>query len=77
MSTIRNLAAALVLLTGFNDVAFGCPACFGASSPGALRAYYISTILLSAMPFVLIACFVVILRRYRLGSGTSSRQQSE
>ena len=58
MATIRNFAAALVLLIGSNDAAFGCAACFGASSPGALRAYYISTILLSAMPFVLIAGFV-------------------
>ena len=77
MATIRNIAAALVLLIGFDDAALGCPACFGASSPGALRAYYISTILLSAMPFVLIAGFVVILRRYRFGGGTSSRKQSE
>lgn len=75
MGTIRNFAAALVLLMGSNDAAFGCAACFGASSPGALRAYYISTILLSAMPFVLIAGFVLILRRYRFGGGTYPRKQ--
>lgn len=75
MATIRNFAAALVLLIGFNDAAFGCAACFGASSPGALRAYYISTILLSAMPFAIIACFIFLLRRYRLGGDASSRKQ--
>lgn len=67
MATIRNLTAACVLLIAFNDTAFACAACFGASAPGTLRAYYISTILLSAMPFVLIAGFVILLRRYRLG----------
>jgi hypothetical protein len=77
MATIRNIAAALVLLIGFNEAAFACEACFGASPPGALRAYYISTILLSAMPFVLIAGFVVVLRRYRFGGGAPSRKQSE
>lgn len=67
MATIRNLTAACVLLIAFNAAAFACAACFGASAPGTLRAYYISTILLSAMPFVLIAGFVILLRRYRLG----------
>jgi len=74
MTTIRNLAAALVLLIAFNDAAFGCAACFGASTPGALRAYYISTVLLSTMPFALIAGFVIVVRRYRLGGGTSARK---
>jgi len=73
MTTIRNLAAALALLIAFNDRALACAACFGASTPGALRAYYISTILLSTMPFVLIAGFVILVRRYRLGGGASSR----
>lgn len=75
MATIRNIPAVLILLIGFNDAAFGCAACFGALSPGASRAYYISTILLSAMPFAIIAGFVVILRRYRFGGGTSPRKQ--
>jgi len=77
MTTIRNLAAALALLIAFNDRAFACAACFGASTPGALRAYYISTILLSTMPFVLIAGFVLLLWRYRLGGGASSRKRQE
>jgi hypothetical protein len=67
MVAIRNLAAAFVLLIAFNDTAFACAACFGASAPGTLRAYYISTVLLSTMPFVLVAGFVILLRRYRLG----------
>ncbi len=47
MTTIRNLVVALALLIAFREQAFACAACFGASTPGALRAYYISTILLS------------------------------
>jgi len=77
MATIRNLAAALVLLISFNDAAFGCAACFGASAPATLRAYYLSTILLSTMPFALIAGFVFLVRRYRLGGGASSGKQQE
>jgi hypothetical protein len=76
MATIRNIAAALAILIGFNDPAFGCAACFNASSPGALRGYYISTILLSAMPLLLIACFVVILRRYRLVGGSDTTAET-
>jgi len=75
MVTVRNFAATLLLLIWHNDAAFGCAACFGASAPATLRAYYISTILLSTMPFALIACFVFLLRRYRLGGGASSRKQ--
>jgi hypothetical protein len=75
MATIRNLAATVTLLLTFNDSAFACAACFGASTPAALRAFYISTILLSTMPFALIAAFVILLRRYRLGGGTSTREQ--
>jgi hypothetical protein len=77
MTTIRNLAVALALMIALNERAFACAACFGASTPGALRAYYISTILLSLMPFVLIAVFVFLVRRYRLGGGASSRRQQE
>ena len=77
MTTIRNLAVALALMIALNERAFACAACFGASTPGALRAYYISTILLSLMPFVLIAGFVLLVRRYRLGGGASSRRQQE
>ncbi len=73
MTSMRNLASALALLIALNDRAFACSACFGASTPGALRAYYISTILLSSMPFVLIAGFVLLVRRYRFGGSTSSR----
>ena len=77
MTIIRNVAAALTLLIALNDRAFACAACFGASTSGALRAYYISTILLSAMPFVLIAGFVLLVRRFRLGGSASSREQRE
>ena len=76
MAKILSLAIAPVTLIALNDAtAFGCAACFGASSSGALRAYYISTILLSTMPFVLIAGFVILLRRYRLGGGATSPKE--
>jgi hypothetical protein len=72
MALIRNAVAALVLSIGFNDSAFACAACFAASSPGTLRAFYISTVLLSTMPFVLIGGFVILLRRYRLGANRTA-----
>ena len=77
MTALRNMAAVLALLIASNDAAFGCAACFGGSAPATLRAYYISTILLSAMPFAIIACFIFLLRRYRLGGDASSRKQQE
>ena len=42
------------------NILSACPTCFAASGPTSLRAYYISTILLSAMPFVLIGLIAAI-----------------
>lgn len=63
----------MAFLAAMHGDAFACSACFGASTPLALRAFYVSTILLSAMPFAIIAGFVIYLRRHRLGTGVSSR----
>ncbi len=43
-----------------------CPNCYAASPPGVLSTYYLSTLLLSLLPFVIIAAVAVVgLRLYR------------
>ncbi len=39
-------------------IALACPLCFAAGGPRAYFAYYISTVLLSAMPFALIGAVI-------------------
>jgi hypothetical protein len=56
-------ATACTAALAYAAPALGCPACFAASSPGALRGFYLSTVLLSTMPFLIIAGFVIVLRR--------------
>jgi hypothetical protein len=56
-------ATACIAALAYAAPALGCPACFAASSPGALRGFYLSTVLLSTMPFLIIAGFVIMLRR--------------
>ncbi|MGO9450668.1 MAG: hypothetical protein ACLQDV_06415 [Candidatus Binataceae bacterium] len=41
-------------------IASACPACFAASGARGLHAYYLSTMLLSTMPFLLIGTIVTI-----------------
>jgi hypothetical protein len=53
---MRNLVAAMLglVLALMPSIVMACPACFAASSERTLRAYYLSTMLLTVMPFVLI-----------------------
>jgi len=53
------LIAALAILMS-PALASACPSCFAASSVHALRAYYLSTMLLTLMPFTLISLFVIL-----------------
>jgi len=41
-------------------IASACPACFAASGARGLHAYYLSTMLLSTMPFLLIGAIITI-----------------
>jgi hypothetical protein len=56
------LAALLAILFSASS-GYGCAACFAASDPRTLRAYYFSTVLLSLMPLVLVAVLALFLRR--------------
>ena len=53
-----GLALAMVVL--IPAIAHACPACFAASGRGTLRAYYLSTVILSTMPLVMIGTVVAI-----------------
>jgi hypothetical protein len=56
-------AAAVAILQG---IALACPVCFGTSQAGVLRAFYLSTGILTTLPFFVIggiAFFVTRLRR--------------
>ncbi len=49
--------------------AAACPTCFAASGEGALHGYYLSTALLSAMPFLLIGLIALIAYAAKRRSG--------
>jgi hypothetical protein len=67
MKAIGIISAAMGLLGLPAAPALACATCFAASSPRALYAYYLSTILLSTMPFLLAGAFLLYLRRHPLG----------
>lgn len=56
-------------------LAFACPACFAASNPGGLRAYYLSTVLLSTMPFVMIGAIAAVGYTVRRRASQASRMK--
>jgi uncharacterized membrane protein YdjX (TVP38/TMEM64 family) len=64
MATLTNRFGAfwiaLVSILLAPRFAFACANCFAASSRGALRAYYISTAILTLMPFILIAAIMFV-----------------
>ncbi|HVN64535.1 MAG TPA: hypothetical protein VMT58_07840 [Candidatus Binataceae bacterium] len=68
MKLLAAGATVLTVIIASAPSALACATCFAASSPRALLAYYLSTILLSAMPFALVVAFVLYLKRYRLGA---------
>jgi hypothetical protein len=56
-------------------LAFACANCFAASNPGTLRAYYLSTVILTLMPFILIAAIAFV--GYKSSRGHRSSQPEE
>jgi hypothetical protein len=67
------VAAALGLaLTLMPSIVMACPTCFAASSERTLRAYYLSTMLLTVMPFVLIGATIFAV--YLIGRRPDSRR---
>lgn len=57
---LKRIASALFTLAipFAPSLARACPVCFAASGARAYRAYYLSTMLLSVMPFVLIGLVI-------------------
>lgn len=68
MRVFSKMMAANGAMLAMKSSALACPACFAASSPPTLFAFYLSTILLSAMPFAIVAGFLIYLRRHQLGA---------
>jgi hypothetical protein len=64
MASLTNRLAvfSIAIVSSFliPDVASACANCFAASSRSGLKAYYISTAILTLMPFVLIAAIAFI-----------------
>ncbi len=59
----KRRASAIVLLVSATSallpsLALACPVCFAAAGSRAYLAYYVSTVLLSAMPFVLLGAVI-------------------
>ncbi len=52
---LMQIVALVALVLVFPGLAAACPVCFASSGSGTLYGFYLSTILLSAMPFVLVA----------------------
>ena len=77
MKPIRAIAMTAILLAISNGIADACASCFQASTPGTLRAYYISTAILSAMPLAIIVTFGVLLFRRQLGSYSDPRKAGD
>ena len=74
ISFISSITAAAIALSAAPAIA--CPACFAASSPGTLRAFYLSTVLLTTMPFLIIAGFVILLRHTPPGRPPAGRPRA-
>jgi len=58
----RLLAVALWLAPG---AAIACPKCYGSSSPGVLESYYLSTLMLTLLPFAVVGTIVVLGFRFK------------
>ncbi len=56
----KSIVSGVIVAAGvmLPSLARACPVCFAAGGPRAALAYYLSTVLLSAMPFVLIGAVI-------------------
>ncbi len=64
-SAARLLAILAAAVTWRAAPALGCAACFAASNQGTLQGFYLSTVLLTAMPFLIVAAFLLYARHER------------
>lgn len=79
-SMAMRVATALALLALTPVLSYACPTCFAASGPHGLRAYYLSTMLLSTMPFIMIGVIALIAyaaKRERPETGDASPLDSD
>lgn len=52
---MRSTLLTIALLVAIPGLATACPLCFASSSGGTLYGFYLSTVLLTLMPFALVA----------------------
>jgi hypothetical protein len=75
---VRGLTV-LVVAAGNAGVAWACPVCFGSSTARVNETYYLSTLMLSSLPFVVIATLALVglsLARRRRASDPAAGAQS-
>ncbi len=83
MSGSDRVTAAMTGLAGaaLPAVAAACPLCYGSSAPQVLNAYYLSTAVLSLLPFAIVGVIgllaVRMLRRAQASAGDRSEPSSE
>ena len=70
---LASAVTAFAILTLTPGVTLACPACFAASGGHGLFAYYLSTILLSTMPFLLIGLIAAVAYSGRRSRSRSNR----
>ena len=60
MRRLSTIAGWLFAVAALPLPAAACPACYGASGPRVLLSYYLSTILLSLLPFAIVGTIVAV-----------------
>jgi hypothetical protein len=68
--------AAAILPVFAPAAAYCCPTCFAASGTRGIQAYYLSTVLLTMMPFLLIGVTCAIAYAVRKSRARSARTES-
>ena len=76
---LHSVSIALVSILFGPELAIACSNCFAASGANGLRAYFLSTAILTSMPFLLIAaiCFACYKARRSVASKGRLMQKSE
>lgn len=70
----RALGIAFIILLMVPAIVHACPTCFAASGSRGLHAYYLSTVLLSTMPFLLIGMIAALAYVARRGTRHSLKR---
>jgi len=69
LKTLKAPVFSALSLIAYSGSALACATCFAASSPRALRGFYLSAALLLSAPFVIVAILVFVLRQNLAATG--------